>query len=260
MRSDSIWSLAAMRAVPWRLSVKESSRRPAEGSLSPASAFAGSTPSRRIGAALPRMNGAPNRSGRISSGPLRPVGLQCGQSARAVVLLAPERQSVVGWPVGDAPAGFSVEPEAAGGRGRIGREKPLPGGGLFLLRCVIPGVVRILRPAIVLACAVEGELVPRRVAQRRRQARTCLDSLQEGLAAFEAAHHLQHRRAAGWAFVGALRQDAAKGPVRRPLRAVRIDAAPDAGNGALEGMKPDRCKAFFLLDRPSFAPRATSQR
>ena len=70
-----------MRAVPWRLSVKESSRRPAEGKLTPASAFAGSTPSRRIGAALPRMNGAPNRSGRISSGPLRPVGLQCGQTS-----------------------------------------------------------------------------------------------------------------------------------------------------------------------------------
>ena len=95
-----------MRAVPWRLSVKESSRRPAEGSFSPASAFAGSTPSRRIGAALPRMNGAPKRSGRISSGPLRPVGLQCGQTRGSVVLLAPERQSAVGWPVGDAPAGL----------------------------------------------------------------------------------------------------------------------------------------------------------
>jgi hypothetical protein len=69
-----------MRAVPWRLSVKESSRRPEEGSLTPSSTFAGSTPSRRIGATLPRMNGAPKRSGRISSGPLRPVGLQCGQT------------------------------------------------------------------------------------------------------------------------------------------------------------------------------------
>jgi adenine-specific DNA-methyltransferase len=41
-----------MRAVPWRLSVKESSWRPAEGSFSPASAFAASTPSRRIGDSL----------------------------------------------------------------------------------------------------------------------------------------------------------------------------------------------------------------
>ena len=211
-----------MRAVPWRLSVKESSRRPAEGSFSPASAFAGSTPSRRIGAALPRMNGAPNRSGRINSGPLTSRWAAVRTDARSVVLLAPERQSAVGWPVGDAPAGLSVEPEAAGGRGRIGREKALPGGDLFLLRCVVPGVVRILRPAIVLACAVESELVPWRIAQRCRQARTCLDSLQERLAAFKAAYHLQDRRAAGRAFVGALRKDAAKRPVRRPLRAAGL--------------------------------------
>ena len=120
-------------------------------------------------------------------GALAPRRAAVRTDERTAVLLVPERQSAVAWPVGDAPAGFSVEPEAAGGRGRIGREKPLPGGGLFLLRRVIPGVVRILRPAIVLACAVEGELVPWRVAQRRRQARTRFDSLQERLAAFKAA-------------------------------------------------------------------------
>ena len=219
MRSDSIWSLAAMRAVPWRLSVKESSRRPAEGSFSPASAFAGSTPSRRIGAALPRMNGAPNRSGRISSGPLRPVGLQCGQTRGPWCSSHRSASPPSAGPSATRQPAFRSSQKPRAAAVGLAAKRRSQAGSFFLLRCVVPGVVRILRPAIVLACAVEGELVPWRVAQRRRQARTRLDSLQERLAAFKAAYHLQDRRAAGRAFVGALRQDASKRPVRRPLRA-----------------------------------------
>jgi hypothetical protein len=80
------------------------------------------------------------------------------------VLLTPERQSVIARSVGDAPTGSSVEPEAAGVRRRIGREKPLSGGMRLLVYRVITVIVRIDRPTIVLACVVEGELVPRGVA------------------------------------------------------------------------------------------------
>ena len=82
-------------------------------------------------------------------GPLPSCWATVRTDARSVMLLAPKRQSALGWPVGDAPAGLLVEPEAAGGRGRIGREKALPDRDAFLLRYVVPGVVRILRPAIV---------------------------------------------------------------------------------------------------------------
>ena len=185
----------------------------------------------------------------------RPDQLRTVTSRRAAVwadvwsamLLVPERQTAIGWRRRRRASRPFGRARSHGRPGRIGRKKTLPGGGLFLLRCVVPVVVRILRPAIVFACAVEGELVPWRVAQRRRQARTRLNALQKGFAAFKAAYHLQDRRCAGRAFVGALRQDAPKGPVRRPLRALRIDAAPDAGNGALEGMKPDRRKTLFLV-------------
>src|SRR6185437_879035 len=179
-------------------------------------------------------------------GPLASCRAAVRADARPVVLLAPERQSAIGCPIDNAPAGIFVEPETACGRGRIGCKKPVPSRDVFLLRRVVSGVFRIFRPAIAITGAVEGELIPRWIAQRRRQAWTCLDPLQEGFTAFKTAYHLQDRCAAGWAFVGALREDATKGPVRRSLRARGIDAAPDTGNGALEGMKPDRREAFFL--------------
>lgn len=98
-----------------------------------------------------------------------------------MVLLVQERQLTIGWPIGNAPGGLFVEPETASGLGRIGCKKAVPGGDIFLLRCVVSGVIRIFQSAIGIAGAVEGELIPRRVAQRRRQASTCLHPLQEGL-------------------------------------------------------------------------------
>src|SRR5690606_13966597 len=60
---------------------KESSRRPPLGSRISPDPLTGSTPSRRIGAALPTIKGAPNRSGLScpTSLPVCPPCLQCGQ-------------------------------------------------------------------------------------------------------------------------------------------------------------------------------------
>src|ERR1043166_10179131 len=94
--------------------------------------------------------------------------------ACAVVLLAQQRDAPLDGAVDDSPPGHPVEPKAAGGRGRIGREKAISNEDRFLvlLYSLVLGVVRSLRRGVVLARAVEGELVTRRIAQGRRQSRT----------------------------------------------------------------------------------------
>ncbi|WP_287373511.1 hypothetical protein [Mesorhizobium sp.] len=166
---------------------------------------------------------------------------------RAMMLLREQRHAAIGGRVGDMPAGLPVEPEAAGGRSRIGCEKTiLDEDGILFVRRFVSDIVRVLSPAIVLACAVEGKLVARRVAQRCRQARSFLSSLQKCLAALAAAYDLQHRRIAGRTLVRPLRQDTSEAPIRWPLGAPRIDATPDAGNGPFERVEPDRREALFL--------------
>ena len=237
-----------MRAVPWRLSVKGEQA---------------ASRGRKLVACLGlrRLDALEEDRGRVAEDERRTeaerpdqLGTLASRRAavradvRTVVLLVAEHRPPSAGAVGDAPAGFSVEPEAAGGRGRIGCEKTLPGGDFFLFRCVVRS-------------ASSASSIPPSFSRALSKANSSRGGLRSGAdrrgpASIPSRKTSPHSKqlttsstgaAAGRALVGALRQDASKGPVRRPLSALRIDAAPYAGNGPLKGVKPDRRKALLLL-------------
>ena len=238
-----------MRAVPWRLSVKESSRRPAEGSFSARLGF-----SRLHALEEDRRRVAKNERRAEAERPdqlgtFAPRRAAVRADARAVVLLAPER------PVrrrlarrrrasrlfgrarsrGRPAVGLAAKRRSQTGTFSLPvsphrpRRRPHPRPGhRSRVRCR-----RRTRRVAGCAAAPTGAGLPRSPPGTPRRIQSSLRP--PGLAL----------RRTG------IRRRVRTGCVQRAsptaLRALRIDAAPDAGNGALEGVKPDRCEALFLL-------------